>query len=278
MFDSFANSHNGYGSFEDLEAAQVEDAADFWHRYYAPGNAVLVVVGDFETGEARDLVERHFGDIRRRRVPRHPSFAEPIPAEPRRGRHHDPNAPTPALTLGYRIPDPVADPAGIAALTVLSALLTDGEASVLRRRLVRDDGLVTDVSSWLGVFPGTTGPPERDPSRLQIMAFYPAPAARDGIVAAIDEEIARIAAGPDPDRVSGVVARLTGSYLRTVDGFLTRALAIAPLEMFRGTAETVNEYPSMLAAVGADEVAAAAGRWLDPQARAELDLVAGGAE
>ena len=50
LFGEFANSHNGYGDFVDLESSTVEDAQQFFDRYYAPGNAVLVVVGDIDVG------------------------------------------------------------------------------------------------------------------------------------------------------------------------------------------------------------------------------------
>ena len=48
MFKTFANAHNGYGSFVDLEAATVDQASDFFDQYYAPGNATLVVAGDLD--------------------------------------------------------------------------------------------------------------------------------------------------------------------------------------------------------------------------------------
>ena len=53
MFDTFPNAHDGYGSFDDLESATVADAADFFDRYYAAGNAVLSVAGDFDVGRRR---------------------------------------------------------------------------------------------------------------------------------------------------------------------------------------------------------------------------------
>ena len=56
LFETFPNAHNGYGGFEDLEAATVENAQDFFARYYAPGNAVLAVGGDFDPDAAMVLV------------------------------------------------------------------------------------------------------------------------------------------------------------------------------------------------------------------------------
>ena len=52
-FESFANTHDGYGSFVDLESSTVDDATDFFSRYYAPGNAVLCIGGDLDVGRDR---------------------------------------------------------------------------------------------------------------------------------------------------------------------------------------------------------------------------------
>ena len=55
-FESFANTHDGYGSFVDLESSTVDDATDFFSRYYAPGNAVLCIGGDLDVAETERLV------------------------------------------------------------------------------------------------------------------------------------------------------------------------------------------------------------------------------
>jgi predicted Zn-dependent peptidase len=89
----------------------------------------------------------------------------------------------------------------------------------------------------------------------------------------IDAEIAAVIAHPDADHVRSAVARTTGSYLRTMDSFVQRALAMAPLEMFRGQAEMVNEFPKRLAAITPDAVAAAAAAWLQPSGRSVLEVV-----
>src|SRR5215213_7220886 len=85
LFETFPNAHDGYGAFAELESATVDDARDFFAHYYAPGNAVLAVSGDLDVDETFALVERHFGDIPRRRVPARPDFGEPAPTAERRG-------------------------------------------------------------------------------------------------------------------------------------------------------------------------------------------------
>ncbi|MEK6253268.1 MAG: insulinase family protein, partial [Gemmatimonadales bacterium] len=50
------NAHNFYGELSDLEAATLEDVQDFFGTFYAPNNAALAVVGDFEPAEARQWI------------------------------------------------------------------------------------------------------------------------------------------------------------------------------------------------------------------------------
>ena len=76
LYSTFANAHNGYGDFTDLEQATVDDCAAFFDTFYAPGNAVLTVAGDFDVEHATELVHEHFGDVPAREVRPRPSFAE----------------------------------------------------------------------------------------------------------------------------------------------------------------------------------------------------------
>lgn len=69
MFDRWENAHNGYGEMADLDAATVENCAEFFHHYYAPGNAVLAVCGDVAPGPALAAVRRSFARVAARPVP-----------------------------------------------------------------------------------------------------------------------------------------------------------------------------------------------------------------
>jgi zinc protease len=191
LFDTFANSHNGYGDFVDLESATVQDAADFFNRYYTPTNAVLAVGGDFTVDHALELIQKHFADIPSRPAPIRPDFGEPPLTSERRGQAVDQHAPIPAFAIGYRIPDPVANFKQLLANLLLAEALTDGDSSRLNRRLVQQFHLVTDVSAYLGEF----GDPfdERDPAPFTITAHYPDPASLETILEAIDVELALIA-------------------------------------------------------------------------------------
>ncbi len=117
MFDTFPNAHDGYGSFVDLESATVADAAGFFERYYAAGNAVLSVAGDLDPDAAARLVERHFGDVPARSGARAPRLRRAGPDAPSAAESYtDRLAPLPAVAAAWRVPNPITDFAGLPAV------------------------------------------------------------------------------------------------------------------------------------------------------------------
>jgi len=273
LFTSFPNAHNGYGDFSELESATLDDARNFFERYYAPGNAVVTVVGDLDPDETFAMVERHFGDIPARATPERPSFAEPAPDEEIRTVHEDPLAPQPAVAVGYRIPDPLGPLQEYLPFVLLADVLTDGDASRLERRLVRADRLVTNVSAYLGVM----GDPfdVRDPTPLIVEATFPDTTAVDRVLAALDEELDRLAVdGLEPDELARVQARFAAGHLRGLSSVIGRALTLSVLEQQRDRAELVNELPALIQEVTVDQLQKAAGS-LRNDARAVLELRAG---
>jgi predicted Zn-dependent peptidase len=276
MFDTFHNAHNGYGSFEDLEAATVDDASEFFLSYYAPGNAVLALVGDFDGDEAAALIERHFGDIPARVVPRRPYFGEPPLVGERRARHFDPMAPRPAIALGYRVPDPIAELKDYLATVVLAEVLAGGgEPSRLYQRLVKTDRTVSHVGGYVGTF----GDPfeVRDPTMLQVVAYLQGGTV-DDVLAAVDAEVEALADDLLPDEVDRVVNAMTAAYLGEVDHYMQRGLTLAALEQQRSAPELVNQLHAQLREVSIADVRRAAERWLRPAGRAVLEVQPGTGE
>jgi zinc protease len=274
LFETFPNAHNGYGGFEDLESATVEDAKDFFDRYYAPGNAVLAIGGDLDPAQAMELVRKHFGDVPRRTVPDRPDFDEPALTAERRVEHVDPLAPAPALALGWRVPDP-ADLGAYLPYVVLTSVLATGDASRLRRRLVQEDRIASDVGSHVGFMEDAFD--VRNPTALLVEAHHAADVRADTVVAAVDEELDRVATdGVPTDELERVRARLASALLQGQDHVLSRTLAMASFEQQRGRAELVGELPALLGAVTGEQIAAAAAT-LRTDNRARLDVVAGGA-
>jgi zinc protease len=267
LYSTFPNAHNGYGGFEDLESATVDDCAAFFDTYYSPANAVLTVAGDFEVGNAKKLIEDHFGDVPHRPAPQRPSFAEPLPTSELRGEVEDPHAPLPALGIGYRMPDPINDIDGYLAYLVLAGVLTDGDGSRLQQRLVHKEPLVVDIGAGAGLF----GPFEaRDPDTFTITLIHPHEVPRDRVLAALDDELEKIAENPpDEQELRKVTARWTASLHSEHDRLVSRTLALGSFELLYGDASLVYRLADRMSAVTSEAVSAAA-KALRPDARAVL--------
>jgi predicted Zn-dependent peptidase len=267
LYSTFANAHNGYGDFVDLEQATLDDCAAFFDTFYAPANAVLTVAGDFTPDTARKLIEKHFGDVPFRPAPPRRSFAEPPPAGEVRGEHTDPHAPLPALAVGYRMPDPVTELDGYLAHLVLASILSDGDGSRLQQRLVHREPLVTDVGAGAGLF----GPFEaRDPDTFSITAIHAPDVSPERVLAALDEELEKLASTqPDEEELAKVTARWASSLHSEHDRLVTRTLALGSFELLYGDAALVYQLADRIAAVTAEDVAAAA-KSLRPDSRAVL--------
>ena len=103
-FTAHPYKHTPIGSMEDLEAASIEDVREFFETYYVPENATLIVVGDFDTENALQMIEHYFG-----RVPKaKQSVPRDIPKEPlsegeRRVTLEADNWPLPAVVIAHHL-------------------------------------------------------------------------------------------------------------------------------------------------------------------------------
>jgi predicted Zn-dependent peptidase len=276
MFDTFPNAHDGYGSFVDLESATVQDAQAFFERYYAAGNAVLTVGGDFDVADATRLIESHFGDVPTRPAPQRPDFDEPDLTSERRSSYVDKMAPLPAVASAWRVPNPLTDFTGYLPYVVLAEVLTDGDASRLVQRLVQRDRAATSVGGYLGMM----GEPfeTRDPTAIILQYHLPPAGDVDKVLRTTDEELERIATdGLQEGELERTVARMATHLLRDSDAVLSRVLRMAVLEQQRGDAGLINQLPSLLGQVTGEQVTAAAAL-LRPARRAtvEVEVPSGG--
>jgi zinc protease len=142
-YDRFPYQHSIIGSMEDLNAATVDDAREFFRKYYAPNNAVLSLVGDFKTEVALDLVKKYFEAISGEAPPAPPDTAEPEQTAERRKIIEDSFAQTPRLDLVYKIP-PGNTPDWY-ALDMLGRVLSSGVSSRLYQKFVKEKEIALSV-------------------------------------------------------------------------------------------------------------------------------------
>jgi len=275
MFSTFPNAHDGYGSFEDLESATLPDAEEFFARYYACGNAVLSVAGDFDVAKVTPLIERHFGDVPARPAPERPDFDEPDLIAEKRESYTDRIAPLPAVASAWRVPDPIHSFDDYLPFLVLAEVLTDGDASRLVERLVQRDRTATSIGGYIG-FMGDEFQ-VRNPTAMLLQAHMPPGGDAEKVLRTVDEELERLASeGLRPGELARTQARMATHHLRDTDAVLGRALPMAVLELQRGRPDLLNEVPKLVGEVTEAQVVSAAAS-LRPERRATVEVVPGAA-
>jgi zinc protease len=192
-FTNWQNAHNFYGDFQDLDAATLADARDFFHTYYAPGNAALVVTGDFEPREAMAMVHHFFDSI-----PAGPAIppldvTEPRQTAERRQSRTDALAPRPAIAVGYQMPARFT-PEWF-AMGLLDQILGQGNDSWLYQELAQRRGYTGSVDAGINWGLGSQFDYE-GPMLWMVRLTHDQARAPDTVLAAIDQVIERVRSQP----------------------------------------------------------------------------------
>lgn len=148
-YDNFAYKHSTLGSMADLNAASLEDVAQFFKTYYAPNNAVLAVVGDFKTAEALEKIKKYFEDIPSQPAPPPVDMTEPGQTSERRTTVEDSFARLARLDIVYKTVS--ANTPDWYALDILGDILFGGASSRLYQKLVKEKAVALQVAGGIDV-------------------------------------------------------------------------------------------------------------------------------
>lgn len=266
-FNKWENNHDGYGSFEDLETASLDDVKAFHRDYYGPNNAVLGIAGDVTPDQAFALAEKYFGAIPSRPTPATPDFDEGLNTRETRLEQSDALAQVPAIAAAWKMPK--RDSADQAPMAVLGELLGGGDASVFYQRLVKGDQLSLNINTFYGL----TDPWTYDgPTLFTVFALYKPNASADSLLTAMDEEIRKIVKdGVDNDTLARVKTQMLANWYNELEGFISRADTLAKLQTLWGDATVVNRIPDRIAAVTSADLQRVAKTYLTPANRTVID-------
>ncbi|HET9805210.1 MAG TPA: pitrilysin family protein [Candidatus Acidoferrum sp.] len=141
------NAHNFYGDLKDIEAATIPDVQTFFKTFYAPNNAAIAIVGDFEPGQAKQWVEKYFGKIAASQLPPPPDLTEPKQEKEKKVSETDPLAKRPAIAVAYHMPE--RNTPEYYAMGLLDQILVEGDDSSLYQELVQKRGLTAGVEGGI---------------------------------------------------------------------------------------------------------------------------------
>ncbi|MGB3272532.1 MAG: pitrilysin family protein [Xanthobacteraceae bacterium] len=243
----------------EIEKLDREAALAFYRRFYAPNNATLVIAGDVEAAEVRELAQKTFGPIaavptiaQRRIRPQ-----EPEPAGPRTVTVADDRVAQPSMMRQYLAPaGPGAAKAERAALNVLAQVLGGGSNSLLYRALVVDQGLAVSAYAW---YQGTAV----DASQFGVSATPKPGVDFPRLEAALDKVIADVADnGIATDDLEDAKTQLIAETIYAQDSQAKLARWYGAALTVGLSLDDVRQLPETIRAVTAEEVRAAARNYL----------------
>jgi zinc protease len=245
------------GWMEDIRALALPEIRAFYRTWYAPNNATIICVGDFDEGALLDLIATHYGAIPPAQLPEVPRIVEPEQTHERIVRAPKPIA-TDRLLVGYKAPG--QDEADWAVLEIVSTLLAGCPSARLYRRLVIEHEVASSVDAQLTPF--------RDPSLLRLAVTAARGHSADEILGHVDRELALMAEQPpskaEVEKAKAIAETDFWTSLVDVDG---KAEALGHYEIALGDFRKVNALAERLAAVTVEDVARVVRAYLRPERR-----------
>ncbi|MGQ9659746.1 MAG: M16 family metallopeptidase [Thermochromatium sp.] len=244
----------------DLEQLSLDDVRDWYRRWYAPNNAILVVAGDVDPEQVFALAERHFGPLAAETIHPPRACAEPKQLGEKRLRVQAP-AKEPYVLMGYKTPS-LADadaPWEPYALEMLAAILDGGDSARLARELVRRDRIAASAGADYRAF-------ERLPG---LFLFEGVPAkgqTAETLEAALRAQVARVQNEPvAPDELERVRNQVIAAKVFERDSLFYQAMQIGLLETIGLDWRLADTYVDRLAEVTPEQIQAAARKYLTPE-------------
>jgi zinc protease len=217
-YDNKAYKHSVIGSMADLNAASLQDVQSFFKTYYAPNNAALALVGDFDSQEALAKIKKYFESIPRQPTPPQPDMLQPVQSSERRTTIDDSFARLARVDIVYHIPP--ANTPDWYALDMLGDILAKGDSSRLYQELIEDKQLSVGLRA---------GPDlARGPALFRISANVAPGKATGDLENAIETDLNRIkTAGVTPDEMKKVLMLDKVDIIRIDESTIGRATQIA---------------------------------------------------
>ena len=233
------------GSLEDLDRAELQDVKDFYNNWYGPNNATMVVAGDFDTAQAREWIEKYFGEFEAR------GEVDPQPVqrvaldESRTFYHEDNFARLPELTMVWPTveqfhPDSYA-------LDMLAELLSSGKKSPFYKVLVEEEKLTSGVTMF------DFGSELSGQFRLMVRAFPGT--SLDEVSTAVDAAFARFEAdGIKEADLQRIKAGQETAFYNGLSSVLGKAFQLAHYNIFADDPGYVSREIDAILEVTADDV------------------------
>ena len=245
------------GWMDDLRRYTLQDIENWYNTWYAPNNAIIVVVGDVEPTTVLDLAEHYFGNIPRSKMP---ALKTPPEVPPLGERRIDFNtvATTSYVFLGYNVP--VINTATEAwepyALDVLVGVLDGGESARLTKDLIKSDVVAAEIGAQYNSFDRL--------DTLLLIGGIPAPGRTpQELETALGMQVSRLQNELiDPTELERVKNQVIASDIYARDSLTLQAVQIGSLASVGLIPDLMDDYIQNISAVTAEQVQQVSKRYL----------------
>ena len=268
-FRNWANAHNFYGDFADLDAASLSDVQHFFRSYYLPNNAVLLILGDVIPSEGFALAEKYFANIAAGPPPKFADPSEPRQIEERRGDVVEKFGTLPAMAIGYVVPE--RRTSDWCAMALLDQALHGGRAGRIYRELVLEKQIAVEADGGIDDIFGYNGPTQMT-TRILHKPEFTSEATLAAFDAVIREMREKGISGPELEQLK---VKWRSDYFATLEGGRGGYMPkyglmhlLACFTLFDGQPGLVNTILEGFLRVTAEQVQNVARTYLAPENRA----------
>jgi zinc protease len=256
------------GWMNDLENMQLADLQAWYRRWYAPNNAIVVVVGDVRPDEVLALAKQYFGPLKPETIVEPKPRVEP-PQKGRRSIRVEAPAEVPYTLMGFKVPvlRTAEDPMEPYALEVLASILDGGDSARLARELVRGSQVAASAGAGYDLYS----------RQADLFLLDGTPAGKHTVAElqqALLDQVKQLQEKPvAPGELARVKARVVASAVYEQDSTFYQAMKIGQLETVGLDWQVADDYVARIKAVTAEQVQAVAAKYLIDTSLTVAELV-----
>ncbi|MBC30084.1 MAG: peptidase M16 [Muricauda sp.] len=252
------------GSLEHLASASLDDFKKFNEIFYVPNNAVLVVAGDIDIDETKNMVQDYFGPIPKGDEIERKTFAEEPIAETIKAKYHDPNIQIPAILMGYRTPAQTERDAYV--LDMISTYLSDGKSSKLYKKLVDEKKMALQVFAFNGS--------QEDYGAYVVGALPVGDTSLEALKTEIDEEIEKVKTELISERdYQKLQNKFENNFVNSNSSVAGIANSLARYYMLYDDTNLINTQIDIYRSITREEIREVAKKYLNKNQRVELEYL-----
>jgi predicted Zn-dependent peptidase len=253
------------GSMKHLDNATLEEFRAFNEKFYIPNNAVLVVAGDINVKESKELIQNYFGSI-----PRGEEFArvsikeDPITETIKTTFAEDPNIQIPAIFTVYRTPSVKDRDAYV--FNMISSVLTTGRSSRLYKKLVDEKKKALQVAAFNYAL--------EDYGAYIVLALPLGDISLSDLVAEMDEEIVKLQTELISEKdYQKLQNQFENQFVNSNSSVSGIAGSLSSYYMIHGDANLINSEIEIYRSITREEIRDVAKKYLNPNQRLELEYL-----